>query len=318
MSRETSRGIAPIVLLCEAFGITRQAYYAAKWRVEAERRGSQNPPTLGSGQVEISSPGRSSEARSGAEGRKRVRAAVPAAELVAGIRRVVERFPAWGVRKVWAFLRREGLLVSRKRVWKTMRALGLTLPPVCERGVPLRRGHVAVPESNRRWATDLTTTWTTRDGWVALVPVIDCGDRFAFDVEVTKSQEAEDVLAPLEKALREQFREPEAVPDGLELRSDHGPQYTGADCERLCERWHVAHTFATVGRPTGNAVAERFIETLKVELLWTRDWESLDELREAVRDWLHSYNYERPHQALDWKTPAEKREENLGRERLAA
>jgi hypothetical protein len=45
-----------------------------------------------------------------------------------------------------------------------MHALGLTLPPISEREQPLRRGHVVVPESNRRWATDLTTTWTARDG----------------------------------------------------------------------------------------------------------------------------------------------------------
>lgn len=318
MNRATSRGPAPIVLLCAAFGITRQAYYAAKGRMEAERRGTRIPPARGSGRVEISSPGRSSRAPSGVAGRNRAGAHVSAPELVAGIERVVKRFPAWGVRKVWAFLRREGLLVSRKRVWKTMRALGLTLPPVSERVVPLRRGHVAVPESNRRWATDLTTTWTAQDGWVALVPVLDCGDRFAFEVAVTKAQESADVLTPLEGALGEQFGAPEAVPDGLELRSDHGPQYTGADCERLCEVWHVVHTFAAVGRPTGNAVAERFIETLKIELLWTRDWESLDELRQAVPEWLRSYNHERPHQALDWKTPAEKRDENLGRARRAA
>jgi putative transposase len=74
----------------------------------------------------------------------------------------------------------------------------------------------------------------------------------------------------------------------------------------------VDHTFAPVGRPTGNAVAERFIQALKVELVWTRDWESLEELREAVTEWLQVYNHVRPHQALDWMTPAEKRAENLG------
>jgi transposase InsO family protein len=318
MSRKTSRGIAPIGLLCAAFGRTRQAYYAAKQRIEQASRGARIEGCCGSGQGEIVPLGATSKALLGVGGGERPGACVSAAELVAGIRSVVARFPAWGVRKVWARLRREGLRVSRKRVWKTMHALGLTLPPLCERAVPLVRGQVAVAESNRRWATDLTTAWTAREGWVALVPLIDCGDRFAFELEVTKAQEAAAVLAPLERALVGEFGAPEAVPDGLELRSDHGPQYTGADAEALCARWRLAHFFAAVGRPTGNAVVERFIETLKVELVWTRDWESLDELREAVREWLHVYNCERPHQALEWKTPAEKRAENLGRERLAA
>ena len=120
---------------------------------------------------------------------------------------------------------------------------------------------------------------------MALVPVIDCGDRVVFEIEVTKSQESPVVLAPVERSLEEAFGSPTATPAGLELRSDHGPQYSGADCQELCEAWRLEHTFAPVGRPTGNAVAERFIRTLKVELLWTRDWESLDELRQAVKEW---------------------------------
>jgi putative transposase len=289
MSLTTSRGKATVGQLCEAFGISRQAYYAAR-KVPANE--------------EPAEPLRRRPERRGPW--------VSDATLVEKIRQVVVEFPAWGVRKVWAYLRRLGTVVSRKRVWKRMHALGLTLPPISEREQPLRRGHVVVPESNRRWATDLTTTWTARDGTVALVPVIDCGDRVVFDVAVTKSQESPAVLAPVESALEEAFGSRECVPDGFEMRTDHGPQYTGSDCHSLCKVWDVDHTFAPVGRPTGNAVAERFIQTLKIELVWTRDWESLDELRKAVIEWLHVYNHVRPHQALDWMTPAEKRAENLG------
>jgi putative transposase len=290
MSLTTSRGEATVGQLCEAFGISRQAYYAAR---KAPRSEAAN--ALGRG--------RRSE-RGGPW--------VSDATLIEKIRRVVSEFPAWGVRKVWAYLRRLGTIVSRKRVWKRMRALGLTLPPLGERVEPLRRGHVAVPESNRRWATDLTTVWTAREGTVALVPVIDCGDRVVFAIEVTKSQESPAVLAPVERSLEEAFGSATAVPEGLELRSDHGPQYTGSDCQQLCNAWRLEHTFAPVGRPTGNAVAERFIQTLKVELIWTRDWTSTAELRDAVKQWLQLYNHVRPHEALGWMTPAEKRAENLG------
>jgi transposase InsO family protein len=48
-------------------------------------------------------------------------------------------------------------------------------------------------------------------------------------------------------------------------------------------------------------MAERFIQTLKVELMWTRDWETIDDLREAITVWLDEYNHRRPHQALGWK-----------------
>jgi putative transposase len=291
MSRQTSLGKATVRQLCRAFGISRQAFYAA-----------QKPPKR--------------------RRRERAPSQAPACSSVAvlepRIRVIVDEHKAWGVRKVWATLRREGLRVSMKRVWALMHSWSLTLPPAAEREGPAIRGHVVVPESNRRWATDLTTTWTRRDGVVAIVPVIDCGDRFALDCAVTKSQDSDRVLDPIRRALGDVFGAPAHVSDGLELRTDHGPQYTGADCADLCETWHLEHTLAPIGRPTGNAVAERFIETLKVELIWTRDWESLDELQAAIAAWLVVYNCRRPHQALSWMTPEEKRASNLGTQQRAA
>ena len=121
------------------------------------------------------------------------------------------------------------------------------------------------------------------------------------------------VLASVEAKLVAAFGSPAYVPEDLELRTDHGPQYTGADCAAFCARWRLHHTFAPVGRPTGNAVVERFIRTLKEELIWLRDWESADELRVAIATWLEHYLTHRPHQALSWQTPTERRAERLAR-----
>lgn len=194
-----------------------------------------------------------------------------------------------------------------------MRAHGLTLEPAAQRESPGRYGHVCVPEPNRRWGTDMTPVWTRRDGVIAVVPTLDYGDRYALALTVSKSQESPAVLGGIEAALRAEFGMPMRVPDGLELRTDHGPQYTGDDARVLCEKWHVDHTFAPVGRPTGNAPAERFIKTMKIEVIWARDWESGAELQVALDAWLIKYNHERPHQSLGWLTPAEKRAINLGR-----
>jgi putative transposase len=137
-------------------------------------------------------------------------------------------------------------------------------------------------------------------------------------LEVSKSQEAPALLAPVLAALAEQFGDRAGVPDGLELRTDHGPQYTGADCARLCREWDVVHTFAPVGCPTGNAAGERLIRTMKEECIWLRDWRNADELRTALAEWVETYNHRRPHQALKWQTPAERRAERLTEEREAA
>lgn len=285
MSRTTSRGTATVRQLCGAIGVSRQAYYAAmrpaKPRAVGELADRQGPWA-------------------------------PTSTVVAAIHEVVLEQPAWGIRLVWASLRRRGLTVSRNRVARLMRALGLVFPPAAEREIGAPRGHVATPDSNRRWASDLTTAWTRLDGLAAVVPVVDCGDRYALALKATKSQESPFVLSPLNRSLRETFGSPANVSPGLELRTDHGPQYTGSDCVRVCDDWHLEHTFAPVGRPTGNAIAERFILTMKVELLWSRDWTSIAELQAALDAWRITYNQKRPHQALNYETPAERRARNTG------
>lgn len=296
MTRQTIAGRVTVALLCATFRLSRAAFYADARRQRAE--------VVTAGQT-IKLPRRPRY--------------TTAEVVLERIREVLARETAmaWGVRKVWATLRREGLRVSRKRVHAIMRAHGLVLARDREPG-ETPRGHVAVPEPNRRLATDLTTTWTRRDGVVAIVPTIDCGDRTAV-VEVTKDQHGPAVLASVEAKLEAAFGSPGLVPEAVELRTDHGPQYTGADCEALCGRWNLLHTFAPVGRPTGNAVVERFIRTLKEELIWLHDWESADQLRAAIATWLEHYNATRPHQALGWLSPDEYRRARLGGHlRLAA
>lgn len=243
-----------------------------------------------------------------------VRTTITNQALMLHLTELTTAHPAWGHRKVWAMLRRREICVARRRVWALMHQAGLTFAPSARRCEP-RRGSVAVEFPNRRWSSDMTTTWTRQEGWVALTPVIDNGCRTLLEIGVSKAQDAPAILAPLETALQRVFEDPGAVPDALELRTDHGSVYTGADCEDLCDQWRLEHTFAPIGRPTGNAVAERVIQTMKLELLWLRDWENLEEVRTAAQQWMEFYNTQRPHEALDWQTPTERRAERLNKNR---
>jgi hypothetical protein len=124
MSRETSASVAAVTQLCAAFGISRAAYYAAK------------KPRPAAKMVAIRRAPRhtSSEA------------------MLGTIREVIKAEPAWGVRKVWATLKRNGLKVSGKRVHALMRANGLVLArPGARRDRPRpSRGAGAEPPLRRR------------------------------------------------------------------------------------------------------------------------------------------------------------------------
>ncbi len=281
MSRQTPHGTLSVTALCTLLGVSRAGYYGAR-RTAALATAA------------------------------RTEAAAPDERVVTAIRDVVAREPAWGVRKVWATLRRAELRVSRKRVRSLMRREGLLFSAPREEA--RRRGHVSVPVPNRRFATDLGLVWTKRDGWVCVAPTIDCGCRSVLGMVVSRRQEAFVVLRSVDQALEAAFGVPEQVPEGVELRTDHGSQYTGHDCASLLGRWGVAHTFSPVGRPTGNAVAERLIRTLKEEVIWLQDWEDVNEVERAVLAWVTRYNEQRPHMALGWRTPAEYRVAHLPEE----
>jgi hypothetical protein len=108
MNRVTSRGTASVNELCEAFMLSRQAYYAARQRIEDPSSGAAEPPTVGSGAPTIVDPGASSAVVSEEEALDpafRGQSGIPAQRLLLAIRAVIRRSPAWGVRKVWAFLR---------------------------------------------------------------------------------------------------------------------------------------------------------------------------------------------------------------------
>jgi len=322
MSLTTSAGTATVEQACHLFGVSRAAYYAAKkppsLRVIEGGRSATYEPSSATGDELISSttagpttPISSTTSEPPLSLAQPERAAVD--DIKDAIKDIVKDHPAWGVRKVWATLRRPPYKhkIGQRRVWALMKSMGLCLPAERPERPSERRGRVAVEFPNRRIATDLTTVHTKEDGVVAVVPVIDCGCRSGLALVVTKAQTAPAVLGPVREALVAAFGSPEGVPDGVELLTDHGTQYTADDCAELCKEWHLEHLFAPVGRPTGNSVAERFIRTIKEECIWLRDWNSAAELQEHLTAWLRVYNEDRPHQSLKWQTPSERRAARL-------
>ncbi|NIN63375.1 MAG: IS3 family transposase, partial [Anaerolineae bacterium] len=92
---------------------------------------------------------------------------------------LIQEYPAYGIRKVWAVLRyRLGIFVNRKKVARIMKLKGWTMKQRRPRMRPRVRGSRSVAErSNERWATDVTHIYCGSDGWCHLPLVIDCGDR---------------------------------------------------------------------------------------------------------------------------------------------
>jgi putative transposase len=235
------------------------------------------------------------------------------AELSGSIRRVwEENFRAYGARKVWRQLRREGVPAARCTVERLMRREGLcgvvrgrkkrTTIPADAAQCPLDRvqRQFVASRPNELWIADFTyvATWT---GFVYVAFVIDVFARCIVGWRVSRSMQTDLVLDALEQALHAR-----QVGEGLIHHSDRGVQYLSI---RYSERLKDAGVNASVGS-TGdsydNAMAETIIGLFKTEVIHARGpWRSLDAVEYATLQWVDWFNNRRLLEPIGYVPPAE-------------
>lgn len=87
--------------------------------------------------------------------------------------------------------------------------------------------------------------------------------------------------------------------------SDHGSQPTSRSFMSFCKKHSIEQIFATFNNPKGNAETERVIRTIKEEVFWIREFERLDEARDAMEEFVRFYNQEYCHSSLNYMSPRE-------------
>ena len=94
-------------------------------------------------------------------------------------------------------------------------------------------------------------------------------------------------------AVRQQFGQLRAdAARGLALRHDHGSNFMAEHFQKQIRFWGMAPSYAFVAEPETNGVIERFFRTLKEQVIHGRIYQTIDEVRDAVRDFAARYNAE--------------------------
>ena len=96
----------------------------------------------------------------------------------------------------------------------------------------------------------------------------------------------------------------EGIACGLKLRHDHGSQFVADDFQRELAFLGIASSPAFVREPEGNGCVERFIRTLKENLLWVRRFDTIEELRQALHAFKDTYNRTWIVERHGYQTPA--------------
>jgi transposase InsO family protein len=273
---EAEKAFYPIRLICRCLAVSRSGYYA--WRR------------------------RPSSARAEQDARLKVE--------IAASHSASRR--TYGSPRILRDLREDGHQVSRKRVARLMRELGLEGRrkrrfrattdskhrfPVAP-NVLMRDFDVEAP--NTAWVTDITYL-ATLEGWLYLAVILDLFSRRVVGYAMSERIDRALVLEALRKALVQR-------PGARDLihHSDRGSQYASHDYRGALDQAGITCNMSRRGDCWDNAVAESFFGTLKTELLYELPLQTHSATRSAVADYIETfYDVRRRHSSLDYQSPLE-------------
>lgn len=216
------------------------------------------------------------------------------AQLTEHIREAIRTSP-WlgeGHRKVWARLREAGMRTSKARVLRLMREAGLLAPTRMgnAHGPKAHDGTITTHRPDEMWGTDATGGWTDEGNATIFIAVDHCTQE-CIGIHAAHFGNRFEALEVIRQGVRERFGGyGEGVATGLTLRHDHGSQFMSRDYQAELDFLGLSSSPAYVREPEGNGVAERFIRTLKEQLLWVERFATVADLLEALHAFKDRYN----------------------------
>ncbi len=271
------RGIWPVVLMCEALGVSRSGFYAWLTRGPSERARY--------------------DEQLGQEVRKSF----------------LDSDRTYGARRVWHDVLAAGFLCGLHRIERLMRAEALKARPR-RRRLPADCGErpsgeladnvldrqFEAPAPNRKWAADFTYIWTA-EGWLFVAVVIDLFSRRVVGWSMQDRMTTRLVADALMMALWRRGR-----PRELMHHSDRGSQYTSEAFARLMTEHGIQYSLSRAGNVWDNAVVESFFSSLKTERTAAKTYRTRDAARADVFDYIERfYNPRRRHSKLCYLSPVE-------------
>ena len=132
------------------------------------------------------------------------------------------------------------------------------------------------------------------DGWMKnpMSAMISCNDGFRPDLKM--------VIDMVNNAMKK-------IPnhDGLILHSDQGWHYQHVKYQDTLKKNGIEQSMSRKGNCLDNAMMENFFGIMKTELLYSRQWNSMDEFKKELRKYIHYYNHERIKLRLNGMSPVQ-------------
>jgi len=226
-------------------------------------------------------------------------------ELMRAIDKQYTKTPFYGWPRMTVCLRKQGYPVNHKRVYRLMQKMGIqAIYPKKriknERNedtiYPYLLKDVRIGQPNQVWSTDITYI-PLQQGFMYLVAIIDWYSRYVLSWQLSNSLDGHFCQVALEQALSQ------GRPDIF--NTDQGVQFTAHAFTAILKQANIQISMDGRGRALDNIFIERFWRSLKYEDIYLHDYASVPDLIAGLKRYFSFYNHERPHQSLDYLTPAE-------------
>lgn len=225
-------------------------------------------------------------------------------QLMRLIDREYTRAPFYGYRKMTARLEAYEYHVNCKRVARLMRKMGLrviypgprtSIPAQQHKKYPYLLRGLEITRPNQVWAADITYV-PMPSGFMYLVAVMDWFSRFVLAWQLSNTLDGHFCLDALCLALQQ--GKPEI------FNTDQGAQFTAHAFTGALETAGIRVSMDGRGRVFDNIFIERLWRNVKYEDLYIREYPTVAALESGLQNYFQLYNYERPHQSLAYRTPA--------------
>jgi putative transposase len=213
--------------------------------------------------------------------------------------------PFYGARKIAAWLKSECHNVNRKRVRRLMQLMGLkaiyrrprtSKPAPGNKIYPYLLNGMEITRPNQVWCADITYIPMAR-GFLYLVVIMDWYSRYVLSWRLSNTLDADFCVEALKEALRK------GQPDIF--NTDQGAQFTNEAFTGVLESHGVKISMDGRGSYNDNLFIERLWRTVKYEEVYLKAYQDGRDARIGLGNYFRFYNTERPHQALEYRTPAE-------------
>jgi putative transposase len=218
---------------------------------------------------------------------------------------IYTKHPFKGARRIRIDLIDLGYNISRKKVQQLMQIMGLeavypkpnlSKPGKENKKYPYLLKDMDIIENNQVWSTDITYI-KMKKGFTYLTAVIDWHSRFVLSWKLSNTLHTDFCIDALNDAFK--------LGTPLIFNTDQGSQYTSDEFTGVLTEKEIWISMDGKGRALDNIFVERLWRTVKYEEIYLNDYENMTELKKALTEYFLFYNYERKHQGLGYKTPAE-------------